>query len=482
MKTTIRAMLINPDEEQKNIIDNLMLVFCTALRFAFRRLLEGVEIKELEKATAREYNLNIRQSKDAVENARQIIKSQRELVKLNYDAYTNKIKAIEKKLNNSEKKPSEKKKNALLSKLEKRRRRQLYYKKYIDNNTIPPAIFGSKEMFIKRCKGNITSEEWKACRNNRIYSRGDKTKKGNPNLRIVIINGMSFIEISTLDKTETNRAIKIQIPIYLPRKFSKKTGKVNGRDYRKMFLEYLKTGEAYQVEIIKRKNKYYVHITFEEEVLKDISSEDSRTQIIGIDTNPDGFALTAIDDKGNYKWHFCLSEHELIYARSNRRNNLCGELVKKVVTIAKESNSSIAFEDLKFKDDKDVHSKFARIKHQFIYRGLLSMLERACIREGVGYTKVKPQFTSKIGLYKYCHQYKLGIHNGAALVIGRRSKQYKEHVPKILRDKLIPCQIDFNKHNEWKRWSIVNTIIKKKGGKTPGLWISNRKSILGYVS
>jgi hypothetical protein len=107
------------------------------------------------------------------------------------------------------------------------------------------------------------------------------------------------------------------------------------------------------------------------------------------------------------------------------------------------------------------------------------MLERACIRSGVEITKVKPQFTSKIGLYKYCHQYKIGVHNGAAMVIGRRSYGFKERVPKILKDKLILYKEEFIKQNEWKRWIIINKIIEKKGGKTPGLWLENREAILG---
>ncbi|NLK91481.1 MAG: transposase, partial [Clostridiales bacterium] len=49
-----------------------------------KRLLEGRKIGDLEKEAARKYNLNIRQAKDAVENARQIIQSQKELVKINH--------------------------------------------------------------------------------------------------------------------------------------------------------------------------------------------------------------------------------------------------------------------------------------------------------------------------------------------------------------------------------------------------------------
>ena len=188
-----------------------------------------------------------------------------------------------------------------------------------------------------------------------------------------------------------------------------------------------------------------------------------------------------IDNKGNYKWHKYLKQHELLYAPSNRRKNLCGELAKQATKIAKENNCGIAIEDLKFKNDRDVSSKFARIKHQFIYSTLLEILEAACYREGIEVIKVKPQYTSKIGLYKYCHQYGMEVHNGAAMVIGRRSYEFKEKIPKLLKDKLIKDKdIDkFNKKNEWARWSEINKIIKREVGEKPGLWIEQRKNILG---
>lgn len=478
VKITIKAILINESKEQKEVIDNMMLVFSTALRYSFKRLLECKKINDLEKEVSLKYNLNIRQSKDAVENARQIIQSQKELLKINYENFNNKVNTIEKQLKND--RLSQKKRNSLLSKLEKRQRKLNYYKNFIDTNTIPPVTFGTKKMFLKRCKGLISNEEWKNCRNNRFYSRGDKTKKGNPNLRVVILNGMSFLEISTLEKTSANRAIKIKVPIYLPQKLSKKTGKVNGINYRDLFLTYLQTGEAYQVEIIKRDGKYYCHITFEHPKIETKFTNQEGT--IGIDTNPDGFALTYINNKGNYKDHWYLKQPELLYARSNRRTNLCGELVKEALLIAKANNCGIAIEDLKFKDDRDVNSKFARIKHQFIYSELLKTIESASYREGIELIKVKPQYTSIIGLYKYCHQYGMAIHNGAAMVIGRRSYKLKEKIPKILKDKLIVDKERFNKRNEWGRWSQINKILKGKVGEKPDLWLKERNQILGLIS
>ena len=391
MKTTMNAMLIEVSEEQKNVLDKLMTIFCSAIRYSFNRINEGLKIGDIEKEVARKYNLNIRQSKDAVENARQTIASQKKLVKQNYEAYESKAEAIEKiiKIKNI----SQEKRKALKSKLEKRKRKLDYYRYFIDNNAIPPVIFGTKEMFIKRCKGIISHAEWVDARSNRMYSRGDKTKSGNPNLRVILNNNMSCLEVSTLEKTERNRAIKIQLPIYLPQKLSKKTGKVNGIKYREMFLNYLKTGKAYQVEIIRKNNRYYVHITFE--IPKEEIKYLGHNGIIGIDTNPDGFALTRTDSKGNYKGHIYLKQQELIYARNNRRSNLCGELVKRVIKAAEENRCGIAVEDLKFKRDKDVYKKFSRIKHQFVYSKLLTMLESACYKEGIELVKVKPQYTSK---------------------------------------------------------------------------------------
>src|SRR5665648_1137290 len=262
MKTTMKAVLTDLTNEQKTLLDHMMLVFCTAIRYSFKRQLEGQVIGDLEKVVAHKYNLNIRQAKDAVESARQTIVSQHELVKLYHGNYSKKVEALVKRLKNS--KLSERKFKTLSSKLAKRQRKLDYWTAFLTRKTFPPVTFGTKERFLRRCKGLMTKKEWRDRRNNRFYSRGDKSKGGNPNLRVVLKDGLSFLEISTLEKTVKNRAVKVLMPIYLPQKLSKKTGKVNGVHYRKLFMDSLERGEAYQVELIKRDGKYYAHITFEE--------------------------------------------------------------------------------------------------------------------------------------------------------------------------------------------------------------------------
>lgn len=484
MKTTMKAILIDLTNEQKALLDHMMLIFCTAIRYSFKRQLEGQAIGELEKVVAHKYNLNIRQAKDAVESARQTIISQHELVKLNYKNYCKKVEILTKKLKHP--KLSEIKFKALTSKLAKRQRKLDYWTKFLASKTFPPVTFGTNELFLRRCKGLITKQEWNDRRNNRFYSRGDKSKGGNPNLRVVLNDGVNFLEISTLEKTIKNRAIKVLMPIYLPQKLSKKTGKVNGTNYRQLFMDSLERGEAYQVELLKRDGKYYAHITFEELEAKVIYT--GHLGMIGTDTNPDGFGLTEVSKQGNYQGHTYLKQHELTFCRGNRRENLCGELSAQAVGKAEEHHCGMAAEDLKFKDDRDLSSKLARVSSQFVYSKLLQMLERRCLRRGVEFIKVKPQYTSKIGLYKYCHQYGLAVHNGAALVIARRSYGLKESVPKLLQDKLVPKKklTTFKEMNEWGQWSEVTKQVgklfkKRKEVNTPGLWLVRRKLLLGIA-
>jgi len=477
----MNAVLVDVSDVYQQTLDDIMLVFCTAIRYSFKRLLEDWKISELEKVVASKYKLNIRQAKDAVEAARQTILSQHELVKTTYDDYSTKVKVIEKLLSDKEKKLSDRKRKSLTSKLEKHIRKLRYFEKFVTTHTIPPVTFGTKEMFLKRCKGLISNEQWKSCRNNRVYSRGDKSKSGNPNLRVIIKDKISYLEVSTLEKTVTNRAIKVQVPIYLPQKLSKKTGKINGINYRQLFLDHLVTGEAYQVEILKRNGSYYCHISFDSPDADVIYT--GHGGMIGIDTNPDGFALTMVDKKGNYKWHCYLKQHELTYAKTNRRTNLCGELAKQVAVIAKKHNCGIAVENLKFKNDKDVTQKFARIKNQFVFLKILTMLQATCSREGIEFNKVHPAYTSKIGLYKYCHQYGMVVHNGAAMTIARRSYQFKESVSNILKEDFIKpkLQSKFDLYHEWKKWSTIHkNIIKiRKEVKNPDYWLVNRTEILG---
>ena len=456
MKTTVRGVILQMNEQEKIYLDNLMDRFCAAVRWSYKRILGGWKTQDTRLAARRKFNLNSRQANDGVYVAQTTIKSQTELVKLNHSNARKKVELTKSRLKKAR---SKKKKTNLTRKLDKETRRLAELQKHIENSTTPPVVFGGKKLFIERCKGNISHEQWQEARSNRYLSRGDKTKGGNLNTRLYTQDGNIYLDIAA-DPVETGKVIRynrITVPVYLAHKPSKKTGRINGRNYRRMVLNYLKTGNAYQVEIIREDGCYYIHVTIEEEIPQ---TYIARNGAVGVDTNPDGLGITHADYLGQFRESRWLPHGEWTYARSNRRDNLTGKAAALVVELAKQLNSTLAVEDLEFKDDKSVTAKFNRISHSFIWSNFLAKVERVAARAGVPLVKVKPPFTSAIGILKYQQQYGGSNHEAASYVIARRSLGYSaEKVPKPLIDKFIKEKENFSKLSNWKQWSAIKKAV-----------------------
>jgi len=366
----------------------------------------------------RKFNLNSRQANDAVYDAQSTIKSQHELVKLHYENTKTKAQFTEKRIAKAK---SPAKIANLQKKLDKEQRQLAKWQHYLKTNTFPPVVFGGKKLFQKRCQGKITREEWREARSNRYLSRGDKTKGGNLNTRLYQVADQIYLDIAArpVQAGKSIRYNRITVPVYLAHKPSKKTGRLNGINYRQMVLNHLQTGAAYHVEILRRNGKYYVHVTIKEETTVPYQTHGA----IGIDTNPDGLGIALADYLGQYRGSRWLGEGEWTYAGSNRRSNLTGEKAKQIVILAKEKGYALAVEDLKFKNNKSVTAKFNRMSHGFIWSKFLEYVDRCTAREGVPVIKVKPAFTSIIGILKYQHMYGISNHESAGYVIARRGQQ-----------------------------------------------------------
>lgn len=407
--------------------------YCAAVRWSFKRLLEGKGTQETRLAAQSKFSLNSRQANDAVHDAQATITSQKELVKLNHANAAKKVDFSRKRLDKAK---SPKKTANLQRRLEKEQRKLSRWKKQLDEGTIPTVVFGGKKLFLERCKGKITREQWRDARSNRYLSRGDRTKGGNLNARLYLIDGSIYLDMAAepVETKKTTRYNRIAVPVYLAHKPSKKTGIINGRNYRQMVLDYLKTGGAYQVEIIREDGRYYVHVTIEEQVPVPYAYNGA----IGVDTNPDGLGLAHADYLGQFKESLWLPQGEWTCARSDRRENLIGEAAALVVDMAKRLNCALAAEDLEFKDDKSVTAKFNRMSHGFVWSKFLQATERRALREGVPLVKVKPPFSSVIGILKYQQQYGISNHEAASHVIARRGLGYKEErIPKPLISRFI---------------------------------------------
>jgi len=486
VKTTVRGVILSFGEGEQSILDKLMGDYSAAVRWAYNRLLDGIDIQKLRVMVQGNFLPNSRQTNDAVYEAQATIKSQRELLKLNYEDVVVKVDFIKKKLSKA-KNPN--KITKLTLKIEKWERKLNYWKKFIETDTLPPVIFGTKELFIRRCKGLISKEEWKQARNNRYVSRGDATKGGNLNTRISLKDNKLYLDIAT-EAVKTKKSVRfnrITLPIYLAQKLSKKSGKINGRNYRQMVIDYLRTGKAYQVEIICENNCYYVHVTIEE---AEIAPYSMTNGFLGVDTNPDGLGVGNVDYLGQFRGSCFLRQSEWTYARSNRRLNLIGEMARTVVLRAKSKGKGIAVEDLEFRDDKSISTKFNRISHGFVWSKFLALVERDCLREGVPLIKVKPPYSSVIGILKYQSQYGISNHEAAGYVIGRRALGYlEEKIPAVFLRFLTKKQSEsFSEQTNWKQWSSVQKRIikqlnsKKREVKSLVSWQHLRKNCLSEVT
>ncbi|AGL02917.1 IS200/IS605 family accessory protein TnpB-related protein [Desulfoscipio gibsoniae] len=482
MKTTAMGIILELTPEQKDYIDNLMERYCAAVRWSFKRLLEGWKTQAIRIAVQGRFNLNSRQANDAVYDAQSTIKSQHELVKLHYENTKAKVEFTEKRITKAK---SPEKITKLQKRLDKEQRKLAKWHYYHETNTFPPVVFGGNKLFQERCKGNITKETWREARTSRYLSRGDKTKGGNLNTRLCQIDNQIYLDIAA-DPVQTGKSIRynrITVPIYLARKPSKKTGKINGINYRQMILDYLKTGDAYQVEILRQGGKYYIHVSIEEETPVPLKPYGA----IGIDTNPDGLGIAIVDYLGQYRGSRWLGEGEWTYASSTRRTNLIGEKAKQVVTLAKETGYALAVEDLQFKNDKSVTAKFNRMAHGFVWSKFLEHIDRCAAREGVPVIKVKPAFTSVTGILKYQHMYGISSHESAGYVIARRSLGFNDDkVPKLLLDKLVKKKPAFKQMTGWKKWSAVKKAVlarikklTKRKVKSLASWQVHRKNVLG---
>lgn len=463
MKTTVGGVILQLTEIQKIFLDNLMDCYCAAVRWSFKRLMNNWKTQDIRLAVQGKFSLNSRQANDAVHEARATIKSQKELVKLNQATAAKKVEFTRKRL---EEAGSSGKRAKLTRRLDREERKLAFWQKHLDNGTFPPVVLGGKKLFQKRCKGNITRQEWQEARSNRYLSRGDKTKGGNLNTRLFIKDANICLDIAA-EPVETGKVIRynrITVPVYLACKPSKKTGLINGRNYRRMVLDHLKTRNAYQVEIIRKNGRYYIHITIEEEIPVPYNTYNGA---IGVDTNPDGLGTARTDYLGQFKESLWLSQGEWTYARSNRRDNLNGEVASLVVKMAKQLNCAFAVEDLELKNVKTVTAKFNRMSHGFVWSKFLQMADRSAAREGVPLAKVPPPFTLIIGILKYQQQYGISSHEAAAYTIARRGLGYgNEKVPKKLVQKYIKKKEAFELLTNRKQWSAVKkeviTAIKKQ--------------------
>ena len=402
---TLQCLLEFENKQDEKVLLDLMRRFSSAERYAYKRLLEGQERKELKKNISRLFDINTRYSDDAIFLANSMIESCNE--------------------------------------------RQQNPKK---------TIFGSRKIFEKLNKNHLNGSrkeelktKWRESRQGNLYSRGDKSKQGNLNLRIERIDNERTdnggIDNERMDNGVIDNEMYLRINtgnrqyIYAKIIRSVKREKDKWIELIYMLSQAQDTGEyfPYSVRLKLKNGKVYAFVSIEEKLPPITIKKDSG--IIGIDINayPFHLALAIAGKDGNLEKYESISLNELLDAGSEKREYLEWHIAHKIVEIAIKENKAISMEDLeKLPKGKrgDGLPKLRSRLQKWVYKRLLNKIEITAGRIGIEVKKANPAYTTLIGKLKYAPQYNIDKDIAGAYVIARRGLGFKEKLPKNYKELL----------------------------------------------
>ena len=206
-------------------------------------------------------------------------------------------------------------------------------------------------------------------------------------------------------------------------------GRVYFRHHKSKLVSILRQGYSpLSYKIIKKRNRFYLHCTFEIHVEDDDFLTRSSYGTIGLDFNKGFVTLSETNKHGHL-----LRTQFLPYrfkAGSKTRTDL-QKLVNEVVELALQTGKDICIEDLDFKKKKaqteSKHGpKYNEMLHSLAYRQFSNFVEGIAFRKLVYVRKVNPAWTSWLAKERYCPRMKLNVHVGASFVIARRGQGFKD--------------------------------------------------------
>ena len=206
-------------------------------------------------------------------------------------------------------------------------------------------------------------------------------------------------------------------------------GRVYFRHHKSELVSILRQGYSpLSYKIIKKRNRFYLHCTFEIHVEDDDFLTRSTYGAIGLDFNKGFVTLSETNEYGHL-----LRTQFLLYrfkAGSKTRTDL-QKLVNDIVDLALQTGKDLCIEDLDFKKKKAKTEsrqgrKYNEMLHSLAYRQFSNFVEGIAFRNLVYVRKVNPTWTSRLAKELYCPRMKLNVHVGASFVIARRGQGFKD--------------------------------------------------------
>lgn len=310
-------------------------------------------------------------------------------------------------------------------------------------------IFGGKKLFIDRCKGKITKEEYKEKKLVPINSIGEANQKGNRKFRILSENTIQF---------QPTNAIHILLTLPKLRKNIKKD-----------ILKLKELQDNKVTPITYKLDLEYIYISFNNEKVQDsIVVEPIPDRIFAIDINPNYIGYTIVDWKDSdnykviesgvisnkelndraYKLHKGSNDKENLYINNKRKyeNTITAKfLCEKAYHYHCEifALEKLDFESKREKVKQSRRTKRIRrlINNQWDRHKFFNLIEKRCNLYGIRVQTVVPNYSSFIGNLVY-RETGLPDMCLASIEIGRRAYEFSHQY--IKKDKKVEKNIVFN--------------------------------------
>ncbi len=412
-----------PSRENREALLDLMRRFSSATRFAYQRLLEGYsreELKQEDGPLCQLFGLNTRYVDDAILKAQGVLDSARE--------------------------------------------------RGVDPRKV---VFGGRSLFEGLKRKHLSGKRllelkrtWKEKRQGLLYSRGDRSKGGNLNLRLEVEDGALWLRINLGHRTYIKALVLSSHPQV------------------KALVERALLGEPYNVELTLRNGEVHAHFTWQEASPPIVATKERGVLALDANAHPHHLALALVSPDGELRHHFTIPLNEVDRAPNRgAKEILLWKAAHQVVDLALSRGVAIATERLKhFRKSRRGDGsgrRFRSIQHRFAYASLLQKVHTLARKKGVQVLEVNPSDTSTIGMLKYAPPLSLSKDTAAAYVIGRRALGLKEELPqsykRLLEDPTFPSDAqsfhegllkDLEKRREGENNPYLKRRLTREIGKT----------------
>ena len=439
-------------QENLALIREYQTQYSSCLHYMYNRIQEGLSEKQCRDLFPQINNigkLDFIFKECSIKDAIATYSSFQQRYKEHEDSREDSLKSIQEKLNNGK-----------LSKekyLEKR-------KSILKHLTL---IFGGKQNFQNRQKGNITRQQFKENKLSPLYVIGRKNLPfGNQKFKLTE-------DLNVIFKPTRNQNILLELNNYM--------------NYKSILKQLYQLGLQKQICITYKLDQNYIYISFDEQELETYKFQQIQNRVLGIDMNPNYIGWSIVDWKSENQFkiiksgiysikdlndkdfdlkgkHLDSSSPERTYI-SNKRQYETLQIVKNIINKAIYYKCQIvSIEDLNMKSsEKNKGKKFNKLVNNLWNRSkFVSNLIKRCNIFNIKLLKVKPEYSSFIGNFLY-RSLNLPDMILASIELSRRGYEfYNQYISQTKQQKKNIVQPDIKLFNEFYIKSLEEFNIERE--------------------